>query len=107
MKGKAGKSGEHWMTRDIEAPVKKKEKAYVGYRQLGSSEPLEKCKGNGESDVTKKMDEGRAVDIVYLDGTDGCFLDLRPITSRVRYRCWVRCLSFYKNDLDEHMGHVV
>eukprot|EP00061_Rhincodon_typus_P006460 g27123.t1 len=40
--------------RDIEALVKNKKEAHVRYRQLGSK-------------VTKKINEGRVVDAVYMD----------------------------------------
>jgi len=41
VKGKADRSREPWMTRDIEAKVKKKKEAYHIDRQLGSSGSLE------------------------------------------------------------------
>ena len=45
VKGKAGRNREPWMTRDIEALVKKKKEAHDVHRQLGSSESLEEYRG--------------------------------------------------------------
>ena len=45
VKGKAGRCREPWMTRDIEALVKKKKEAHDMHRQLGSSESLEEYSG--------------------------------------------------------------
>ncbi|XP_051883123.1 uncharacterized protein LOC127576591 [Pristis pectinata] len=45
VKGKAGRSREPWMMRDVEALSRKKEAAWVRSRQLGSSESLEEYSG--------------------------------------------------------------
>ena len=47
VKGKAGRSREPWMTRCIEALVKKKKEAHDMHGQLGSSESLEEYGGVG------------------------------------------------------------
>eukprot|EP00061_Rhincodon_typus_P009644 g33300.t1 len=73
MRVKSDRSSEHWMTRDIESLIKKKKEAYIRYRQLGSSDCLKENRGVGvyirrnQDEVTKKIDEGRMVDVVYMD----------------------------------------
>ena len=45
VKGKAGRSRDPWMNRDIEALVKKKKEAHDMHGQLGSSGSLEEYRG--------------------------------------------------------------
>eukprot|EP00061_Rhincodon_typus_P014985 g42403.t1 len=80
MKDKDGKIWEHGMTRDVESLVKKKMEAYAMYRKLKSNKALEEYKGGRKElkqeiskekmmEVTKMVDEGKVVDVIYTGFT--------------------------------------
>eukprot|EP00061_Rhincodon_typus_P010639 g35096.t1 len=77
VKGKAGRCPECWMTGEIEALVKKKKEAY---------------------EVTKKIDEGGMVNIIYVDFRKA-FNKVphgRLVSKPFEYRSWKFMLRLYR-----------